>query len=126
MYSYRQTFNATSVVCQSVLIMILLINIIDWLEKHMLACPSKYLLKIDCLGCGIQRSFFALLKGDLVLSLTLYPALLPILFILFYTALHLKIDFRYGARNIKILQLVAASIIVCFYIYKIVNNKLTG
>ena len=106
--------------------MIFLIDIVSWLEKHMLICPSKYLLHMDCPGCGIQRSFIALIKGDVVLSLTLYPALLVIMFILFYTALHLKMDFRHGARNIKILQLVAATIIVCFYIYKIINNKLTA
>jgi hypothetical protein len=100
--------------------------IIRWLEQHMLSCPSKTFFHLDCPGCGIQRSFIALLKGDIYNSLTLYPALLPILVMLGYTMFHLKADFANGARNIKILQLLSATIIVCFYIYKIVNNKLTA
>lgn len=102
------------------------LGIFDWLEKHLLRCPSKYYLQIDCPGCGMQRSLIALVKGDIVASLQLYPALLPIIFLITYTALHLKFQFRLGARNIIFIQLLAALIIVCFYIYKIVNNKLTA
>jgi hypothetical protein len=99
-------------------------QIVDWLEHHMLSCPSKQLFHLDCPGCGIQRSFIALLKGDFIGSLHLYPALLPILATLLYTAFHIKFDFFNGARNIKILQLISGVLILTFYIYKIVNHKL--
>ncbi|WP_207496680.1 DUF2752 domain-containing protein [Segetibacter sp. SYSU D00508] len=98
--------------------------ILDWLEKHLLQCPTKALLNIDCPGCGIQRSFLLLVKGNIVESILMYPALIPILFLLIYTILHLRYKFEKGARNIKIFHIVTASIIVCFYIYKIVNHKL--
>ena len=101
-------------------------SIIQWLEDHMLQCPSKALFHIDCPGCGFQRAFVALIKGDVFHSLFLYPALMPILFTLSYTFLHLRFHFRHGARNIKILQATSALIIVCFYIYKVINNQLTN
>lgn len=106
--------------------MLFTLQIISWLEKHALTCPSKFLFRIDCPGCGIQRSFIALLRGDVVSSFALYPALLPILSMLVYTGLHLKFGFANGARNIKILQIASAIIIVSFYIYKIVNHKLSA
>jgi len=49
-----------------------------WLEKHMLPCLYKSIFGIDCPGCGFQRSCIALLKGDLIKSLSLYPATIPI------------------------------------------------
>ena len=44
-------------------------GIIDWLQKHMIPCFSKKYLGIECPGCGLQRSFIALLKGNIVESL---------------------------------------------------------
>ncbi|CAN5811730.1 hypothetical protein BH11BAC7_BH11BAC7_30240 [soil metagenome] len=70
---------------------------IDWLEHHLLACPYKSLTGIDCPGCGMQRAFIALLRGDLSESFSIYPALLPILFTLLLLMLHLKFRFKNGA-----------------------------
>ncbi|SFW13007.1 Protein of unknown function [Sinomicrobium oceani] len=50
-----------------------------WLQDHLLPCPFKWFTGIDCPGCGFQRSFLALLQGDLVRSLELYPATIPFL-----------------------------------------------
>jgi hypothetical protein len=101
-------------------------QIVEWLEHHMLSCPSKKLFHLDCPGCGIQRSFVALVKGDVISSLQLYPALLPIIATLIFTGLHLKYDFVHGAKTIKILQVTSGILILSFYIYKIVNHKLTA
>jgi hypothetical protein len=98
--------------------MIGFIQIIPWLERHMLACPSKTFLHIDCPGCGFQRSFIALLKGNLVESLTLYPATMPLLAMLIYTFLHVKYKFINGGRNLKYFQFICAIIIVINYIHK--------
>ncbi len=48
-------------------------------ESFLLACIFKQFTGLDCPGCGFQRSFLALLKGNLSLSYQLYP---PMLFIL--------------------------------------------
>jgi hypothetical protein len=99
-------------------------TLIEWLKAHLLTCPSKHFFYIDCPGCGLQRSLLALLEGDFVQSLRLYPATIPILMCLIFVALHLKFDFKYGALIIKILALFCAGIIVGFYFYKIFTHKL--
>jgi hypothetical protein len=103
--------------------MLLILGIIRWLEQHMLNCPSKQFLHIECPGCGFQRSFIALLKGDLLQSLSLYPATLPLLGMLVYTFLHVKFKFVNGARNLKYFQLICAVIIVISYSNKILNQN---
>jgi Protein of unknown function (DUF2752) len=99
-------------------------NLTSWLETHLLSCPSKKYLHIECPGCGLQRSFIALLKGDFVTSFQLYPATIPILLMLVLTALHLKFRFERGATAIKYTQAGIAIVIAVFYIYKIVNHKI--
>lgn len=94
-------------------------KIIDWLESHMHICSFKELFGIDCPGCGLQRSVIALLKGDLVESFLLYPALLPVLGMFFFLALHLLIRFRNGGTILKVLFIINMSIISIHYIIKI-------
>jgi hypothetical protein len=98
--------------------------LIEWLKEHLLTCPSKYFFHLDCPGCGLQRSIIALLEGDIERSLQLYPAAIPILACLIFTALHLKFDFKQGAFIIKILFIFNATIITSFYVYKIFTYKL--
>lgn len=99
-------------------------DILQWLKGFMITCPSKKLLHIECLGCGFQRSFFALLEGNFSKSLQLYPATVPILALLIFTALHLKYKFSFGALTIKYFYIGVAIIILSFYIHKIINQKL--
>lgn len=98
---------------------------LQWLGTHMLSCPSKKYLHLECPGCGLQRSFLLLLKGDLPASLAMYPATIPLMALLIFVGLHLKYQFRSGATVIKYLQLGIAIVILVFYIYKIVNHKIT-
>ena len=98
--------------------------IIEWLKNHMLTCPSKHFFHFDCPGCGLQRSFFALLEGNFVESFRLYPATTPILFCLIFTALHLKFKFKYGAEIIKGAYIFSALTIVISYVYKIFTHQL--
>ena len=99
-------------------------TIIEWLNNHMLTCPSKHFLHIDCPGCGLQRSIIALLQGDFAKSFHLYPATTPILFCLFFTALHLVFKFKHGALIIKISYIIATLAIVVSYVYKIFTHQL--
>jgi len=94
------------------------------MEIPLIPCPFKLFFHIDCPGCGMQRSILALLKGDLWESLTYYPPTIPIFALLFYTALHLKFDFKHGAAIIKWGYIGCTAIIVSFYVYKIVTHKL--
>src|ERR1700743_104547 len=72
---------------------------VKWLQSHLLPCIFKLLFGIDCPGCGFQRSCIALLRGDFLQSLRLYPATIPLL----VTCVFLLIDSRYHIdKNSKI------------------------
>jgi hypothetical protein len=76
-------------------------NIISWLEQHQLPCLFKQAFHINCPGCGLQRSGIALLKGDLLKSLQLYPALLLILLFFIYLVVAKKFHFSTSFIVIK-------------------------
>lgn len=97
---------------------------INWLEHNLLQCPSVKYLHMQCPGCGMQRSFIALVKGDLFSSIQLYPALLPILILLIFTGFHFVYRFSFGAKLIMGLQVVAAAIVIAHYVFKIVNHQI--
>ncbi len=89
-----------------------------WLENHMAPCLLKQLSGIDCPGCGIQRSFVELLKGNFIASIKIYPPLLFIIFCIFLTATHLLIKFKNGANYIKYACFTTMSIVLLNYIIK--------
>ena len=97
---------------------------VEWLNHHLLTCPSKHFFHFDCPGCGLQRSLLALLEGDPVKSFQLYPATIPILFCLIFTALHLIFKFKHGALIIKSAYIFTSFIIVISYVYKIFTHQL--
>ncbi|RYD78627.1 MAG: DUF2752 domain-containing protein [Sphingobacteriales bacterium] len=99
-------------------------NFFDWLNHHLLSCPFKAHFGIDCPGCGLQRSVLALMKGNFFESFIFYPATIPLLVLILFTAIHLKIDFKFGAYFIKIMFMGIAVIILINYIYKIYNHQL--
>ncbi len=98
--------------------------IISFLQNHMLPCPSKVLLHMECPGCGLQRSFICLLQGDLKNSLAFHPATVPMLALVIFAAMHLIFNFNKGAKIIIILQFIVAFITISFYIYKITQHKI--
>ncbi len=75
---------------------------------------------MDCLGCGMQRSFIALLKGDFVASFYYYPALMPMILMFFFLIAHLIFRFKNGAAWLKYLFIFNISIVVINFILKLV------
>jgi len=100
------------------------LSFIDWLSRHLLACPFKSYFGYDCPGCGLQRSIVSLLEGDFLASFKYYPATIPLVFIIIFTAFHLKFDFKVGASVIKFAFLGIAAIVFINYIYKIYTHQL--
>lgn len=97
--------------------------LIDWLEAHQLPCYYKKIMGIECLGCGMQSAFILLLKGQFIESLQTYPALLPVLFMLVFLALHLVFKFRKGARILKFSFIFTLAVMVINYIIHLVNQS---
>jgi Protein of unknown function (DUF2752) len=93
------------------------LNITTWLENHQLPCIIKKTLNIDCPGCGIQRSFIALLKGEIVKSLQLYPALIPIIVFLSIIILNHKLNFLKSGKMVQIgVPFIFIIILVSYFI----------
>jgi len=91
------------------------LNIIQFLESHMMTCPYKALSGFDCPGCGMQRSFIELLKGNFIQSLHFYPALFPVIFTLIITALHLRFKYKNGAQYIKYSFVFTMGVVIIGY-----------
>lgn len=85
----------------------------------MLTCHWKATFGVECMGCGFQRSILALLEGDFLTSITLFPATIPLLFTFFYTIAHLIFKYKKGARNIVILFSFSAFLMLSNFIYKL-------
>jgi hypothetical protein len=90
-------------------------------ERFMLPCISKQVLGIDCPGCGLQRSIALLLKGDLVASFLMYPALFPMMALFGFLALNRFVFFK-KANSITIgLAALTVFSILANYALKLFN-----
>ena len=101
----------------------ILLNIATWLEAHQLPCMFKTVTHFDCPGCGMQRSFILLMKGDVSSSFFMYPALLPIILLLIFLTIHLIFKLKDGAAILKYAYIFCASVIMVSYIYKLIVAK---
>lgn len=99
-------------------------DLVRWLESHMLTCPSVRWFHMQCMGCGMQRSAIALLKGNFIESFVLYPALAPLLGLCTFAIAHLIFRFSSGARIIMILQIAVVTIMLVHYFYKIFTSQI--
>lgn len=96
-------------------------GLIRWLEQHQAACTWKSRFGVDCPGCGMQSAFIELLKGHLVESVRIYPALIPMIILIAFVALHLFFNFRRGTLIIKILFIFTTLIVFIHFMYKIIT-----
>ncbi|HEY0055483.1 MAG TPA: DUF2752 domain-containing protein [Pedobacter sp.] len=85
----------------------------------MLPCPSKYIIRFDCPGCGFQRSFLALVKGNFFESLQLYPATILILSFVILTLLENQIVSNQLTRLRKITLVFSVLTVSVSYLLKL-------
>ena len=85
----------------------------------MLDCYWKSTFGIECFGCGFQRSVELMLHGEIIDSISLFPALIPFVITIVYTLLHLNFKFKNGARHIVIFFIVTVLIMLISYFYKL-------
>ena len=88
----------------------------------MFPCIFKYFTGLDCPGCGLQRSIVLLLDGQLLKSIYMYWATIPVLMMFVYLALHLRFRFARGRKTLIFLFAINGFIIFCHYIYKVSNQ----
>jgi hypothetical protein len=93
---------------------------VGWLEKRQMPCFYKSLLGVECPGCGMQRALIALLRGDWLSSLKLYPALIPTIIMLAFLATHVIFKLKSGAKILLYMFVINAVIVVISYSYKFI------
>jgi hypothetical protein len=94
---------------------------ISWLEHHTLPCMWKKFLGVPCPGCGAQSSILELMQGHVMQSIKIFPALLPLVFLMLYFPLHLVFGFRSGHKVILITALLTAALMAGNYLIHIIH-----
>jgi Protein of unknown function (DUF2752) len=98
---------------------VFLLNIISWLDAHQLPCLIKKTFHVECPGCGLQRSFIALLQGNILQSIHFYPALLPLIILISTIIINSKWHLSFLQKCIKFGIPSVFAIILLSYIYKL-------
>jgi hypothetical protein len=105
--------------------LIINMGIYDWLENHFVTCSFKQATGVDCLGCGMQRSFVSLLRGDLVGSIRYYPPLFFFLSYLLSVLLYSMNVLKVESETIRRMTIALLTIVILSYIYKAIFFGLT-
>ena len=95
-------------------------GLVDWLEKRQAPCFYKSAFGVECPGCGMQRAFIALLRGHLLESLQLYPALIPTFILMAFLVIHIFFKLKNGAKILLYMFIFNTAIIVISYLYKLI------
>lgn len=87
----------------------------------MLPCPTKLLTGYDCPGCGFQRAFFMLLKGDFAGAFHMYAPVYTMILFSLTVLLHFTDKSRSYLNALKVTALLNAVVIVLAYIWKLIH-----
>lgn len=78
---------------------------------------------MNCPGCGMQRAFIELLKGNLAASIELNASLIPFLITVFYALGHLLFSFKNGPRYIVISVVITTLILMVNFVVKLILHS---
>lgn len=88
------------------------------IEDYMLPCLNKQLFGIDCLGCGIQRGFVHLIKGEFAAAFQIYPAIFTLVLFALFLLLNFKFKFKNSRKIIITFAIINVLIIIISYFIK--------
>ncbi|WP_228235470.1 DUF2752 domain-containing protein [Allomuricauda sp. M10] len=91
------------------------------LKDYMLPCLNKQLFGLDCPGCGMQRSVDLLFHGEFLAAFQMYPAIYPIIMLLFFLSTTFFVKLKYAQQIKMVLMLLVAGTIIVSYILKMNN-----
>ena len=87
-------------------------------NDYMLPCLNKKFFGVECPGCGIQRSAHLLLQGEFLEAFKMYPAIYPIVSLLFFLILNIFVKIKFADQIKLILMLTTAGAIIVSYLIK--------
>ncbi|QXP64920.1 DUF2752 domain-containing protein [Polaribacter sp. R2A056_3_33] len=87
-------------------------------NDYLLPCLNKSLFGIDCPGCGIQRAFMLLIKGDFVAAFKMYPAIYTLLLFGLFILITFKSRFKNKQKIIISFATINVLVIVISYCIK--------
>jgi len=90
-------------------------------DDYMLPCLSKQLFDLACFGCGLQRSVYLLFQGEFSAAFKMYPAIYPLIALIFFIGIHFFFKFKHSNKIINILAILTVISIVLSYLIKITN-----
>ncbi|MDX1318218.1 DUF2752 domain-containing protein [Xanthomarina gelatinilytica] len=91
------------------------------IEGFMIPCLNKQLFGVDCLGCGFQRAFVFLLKGDFTAAFKMYPAIYTIILLGIFIIFNFYFKFKHAYKLKMGLVFLNVAIIIISYILKITH-----
>ncbi|MBR9914490.1 MAG: DUF2752 domain-containing protein [Algicola sp.] len=91
-------------------------------EDYMLPCLNKQLLGFDCMGCGLQRSFAFILKGNFIDAFFMYPAIYSLIAFFGFILLNTFMDFKNSNKIIVTLAIINITLILGNFILKLINQ----
>lgn len=97
-------------------------TIIDWLETHQMSCFFVRAFGIECPGCGTQRAFILLLKGDFFQSFQTYPPLVLFIFLFGLLFVHLIFKFKNGGLWLKYTFLITAVVVLASFVHPLISH----
>ncbi|MDD3003839.1 DUF2752 domain-containing protein [Flavobacterium sp.] len=89
------------------------------LEDFMIPCMSKKLFGLDCPGCGMQRSFAMLLRGEFADAFYMFPAIYTTIPLFIFIGLHFIDKNRNYTKLIIPFAVINALIMIIAYFYKL-------
>ena len=87
-------------------------------EEYMLPCLNKKLFGVECMGCGLQRSFLLLFKGQFVEAFYMYPAIYTLILLFTFIGINTFKKFKYANKIILILAIINGVVILTSFILK--------
>lgn len=96
-------------------------TIVCWLEHHQLKCFFQNTLGVECPGCGSQRAFIFLLKGEFAQSFHTYPPLILFLSLVSFLMLHLSFKFKKGGAYLTRLFISTAFVVLINFIHHLIG-----
>lgn len=89
------------------------------MEEFMLPCLNKRIFGVECLGCGLQRGAFFLIKGEFGAAFAIYPGIFPLVLLLSFISLNFFFfPIKHYTKVVWILGILTGLTMVFSYVLK--------